>query len=829
MMRTRNLFLLAIGALCAAFCALRANPDQAPSCASLFTVAAYAQDDDPFGDDAFDEDGDAADSDAEDPFGAAPTSDPFAPSAIPSAEPAAAPAATVPAAPADGEETAAASDDPRAQYLRPEDVPDELKTEDDFIKTANPVERAILGRNPTNSAELFSAAASVARVGRPLFAKMLAEKALQAPDASPEDAAKILDELGAGRATYFVAMPEASPAAAQAYEKVLASARQSWESEKTIRDAIARASGDVISDQAAAILDLRRGGSAAVSLLVSDLLSGDGKASAQAANLLPFFESDAIESLLAAVRDADADALEPAVKYLGEQTDLRVGPELLGFLYCGAPDGAARQAAITALAKQYRELPTESEFALDTYRKALGYFNRTTLFGKTVEGTTERWSWNAEKGAPVKAAVPTERAYLEETAYLAQTAYRAGQKANAVPSGSQELAIVATSELELANKAPEEFADALDPLQQAFPEADAAALTSAIRYALDASRSRGALLAVLWLREIGDESLVYSYGEPSVIVQAATCPDRLVRFQAISAIMKWNPQRSYVGSVKVGRMLEWFASSTGSRVAVVASPKLDECSQIGALLQQQGYRYLPATTGRDAIIAAQSCADVEFVLVSPFIGAPDARVIAQTLRADARTADVPLFVATSEDGEDTKANLLVGREPNAFVYQKPYDLQSSSMALQRLFDYTKPNQISAAARAAQGQAAANAFLALSQSRPDAYEFDRLNDLTRKFLATPEFFEIGLEYAATVKTNYAQTALVDMIGDTRYSIKDRRKALAAFERQLDANGSLLRGPEVGKMYDRYNASEKEDAETQKVLSDMLDVYEAHTGK
>ena len=32
-----------------------------------------------------------------------------------------------------------------------------------------------------------------------------------------------------------------------------------------------------------------------------------------------------------------------------------------------------------------------------------------------------------------------------------------------------------------------------------------------------------------------------------------------------------------------------------------------------------------------------------------------------------------------------------------------------------------------------------------------------------------------------------------------------------------------------MYDRYNASEKEDAETQKVLSDMLDVYEAHTGK
>ncbi len=141
----------------------------------------------------------------------------------------------------------------------------------------------------------------------------------------------------------------------------------------------------------------------------------------------------------------------------------------------------------------------------------------------------------------------------------------------------------------------------------------------------------------------------------------------------------------------------------------------------------------------------------------------------------------------------------------------------------------KPDQVAASDRLEQSTAAARTFLALSKSRPGLYEFDRMNDLIRKFLATPAFFDQGLDYAATVKTNYAQTTLVGMIGDTNLTLDQRRKALGAFERQLAANGSLLRGPDVAAMYNRYNASEKEDAETQKVLSDMLDVYEKATEK
>ena len=901
-MRIRNRYFLALSAVCAVCCLPSAyeSSDGSLSNESIIATSAYAQDDDPFADDsdsddaddpfaaavADDSDSDDADDpfaaavaddsdsdDADDPFAAAVAddsdsddsnsddsndpfakhspNDPFVPSRIANSEP----APTAPVSPkkeSKGSDDKTKEDDPRAKYIRPEDVPDELKTEEDFIATSNAAERAIMGQNPTNSAELFSAAARVARIGRVLYAKILVEKALNAPDPTPEEAAKILDSLGSGRASYFIALPEVSPAAAQTYNKVVDIARKAWESEKTLRAAIERANFGSTNDRAQAILDVRRGGAQAVALLVGDLLSGDEKKVKVADSLLPFFESNAIEATIAALRNAPTEKILPIVDYLAAQTDKRVGDELLALYYGGTVDDSTRDALANALAKQYDVLPTKAEFALAAYQKAFGYFNRKTLFPNTVDGETERWVWDDAKGTPSKKVLVTEDSYLDEAAYLAKIAVRIGESANALPSSAKELAALTSAEFELASSGLDSVKDALEKVKEDNPNLKVDDLQSAIRLALDSNRFKGALVLTAWLAEVGDESIVYSYNQASAIVRAATCPDRRVRYEAISAIVKWNPQRSYIGSTNVGRMLEWFATSTGKRVAVVACNKLDECAKIGGYLQQCGYKIVPVTTGRDAILAAQASADVEFVYANANVTTPDIRYIAQTLRADARTYDVPLLVGTTTDyedpnldgnetrtssdlptlgiervGEDTRANLLVGREPNAFVYPKPYDLQSASMALQRLFDYTKPNQVVAEKRLAQAQAAAKAFLALSVSRPAFYEFDRMNDLTRTFLANPISFDLGLEYAAVVKTNYAQNALVELIGDTRMSLQERRKALDAFERQLAANGSLLRGPEVVRMYDRYNASEFEDADTQKILSDMLDVYEKAT--
>ena len=154
-------------------------------------------------------------------------------------------------------------------------------------------------------------------------------------------------------------------------------------------------------------------------------------------------------------------------------------------------------------------------------------------------------------------------------------------------------------------------------------------------------------------------------------------------------------------------------------------------------------------------------------------------------------------------------------------------MESGSWVVQRLFEKVPTDAPAADVRVKQARAACGALLRLFQTRQDLYEFDALDKLASSLLASDETFDQGLEFAALIKSNQMQTLLVDRIGDPRVSIESRRKALAAFESQLANNGSLLRGPDVKRMYDRYNASEKESKEMQQILSDMLDVYERAT--
>ncbi|MBQ6828554.1 MAG: hypothetical protein IJO46_11125, partial [Thermoguttaceae bacterium] len=217
-----------------------------------------AAQDDPFGDDeadpfaAFgDEDEDATDEN--DPFGAAPSTGPFAPTEDELNAPA-------PVAPESAASTAvdyAAGKE--TKYLRPEDVPDAEKTEQDFLATLTPAEAAILGQNPQNAAEWLVAAIRVARVGRVEFAKMLTQKSLDAPEGSPAECAAAVDSLGAGRLSYFVANAAIGEIGTQAVERVSEIARRHWEDEATIRDALARMNRANPDERAAATLDVRKG------------------------------------------------------------------------------------------------------------------------------------------------------------------------------------------------------------------------------------------------------------------------------------------------------------------------------------------------------------------------------------------------------------------------------------------------------------------------------------------------------------------------------------------------------------------------------------------
>ena len=794
----------------------------------------FAQDD-PFAD--LNDDSDPfADSTDSDPFGAPEESanTPFAPSSLPTP---AAPTSSKPVATSGNanpaqealtlEEEERAKE--RAKYLRAEDVPDDLKSEQDYFDSATPAERAVLLRTPTNAAEWFVAAVRVARVGRPNFAKILAKKSLEAPEASPEETAALLDSLGAGRAAYFVANPTIGSDGSAAYDRVTQTARQYWRSDAALEEAFSRALSGSVAERAAAITDVRKGGYVAVAALVDKLLTENETDRNVALELLPFFEEEAVDALVAALRAVPDSDVAPIADALAGFQNVKVAPALLARYFLASSDSEGAESLAAALAKQLSKTPSAEEFVKEAYQKAREYYRGERVFANAVDGAAPYWQWDSSTERLTRDDVPCADLSRFEAAYWGTTAYRVGEARGVLPQGAKALAIVAVSarEANLAGLDTERLATTI--FEKELPNLSAQDLVDALRFALETQRWDGALIPTILLQDRGDESLCYGDGTPTTIVQAATCPDRRVRYEALSAIVRWNPSKRYVGSSRVLAALEWFATSSGERLVVVASPKFADSTLIGRAFGTQGLRVLPATTGREALLAAQSSADVEAIFVLSTVSKPDIRTMAQALRGDWRTAEIPLLVGADGEREEITANLAVGREPNAVVLATPRQHDAAAFALERLYDKSGVKLVSAGARLTQSRQAIAGIQKLTTTHPEIYELENANALLDRLLATPVLMNEALGFASTIKSSHAQTELARLAGDVRLSVEERGRVVDAFQRHLSANGSLLRGPDVVAMYDRYNASETEDVQTQRVLSRLLDVYEAATGK
>ncbi|MBR4834835.1 MAG: hypothetical protein IKU86_10975, partial [Thermoguttaceae bacterium] len=525
--------------------------------------------------------------------------------------------------------------------------------------------------------------------------------------------------------------------------------------------------------------------------------------------------------------------LPAVVDALGEIADKRIAVELAVRFGRGVDDAAVAAAFEQALTAQWGSVPSRAETTRLAAEQTAGYLKRTLLFPVVVDGETAVWRWDEATGAPVRETKPLDVAYREAAAYWAQETLKTVDVENGetLPANAFSVAVVATAERILYEVGLDAGRDGIAAFEAEIPNLTVEQLVAALDYALATNRFRGALIPVLLLQTRGDETLCYSNGsEPAAIVRAATCADRRVRFEAASAIVGWNPSRSYFGASRVAATLAWFATASGERIVVVASPKLDETGRIGQVLARQGYKSIPTTNGRDLLLQAQGRADVEYVLATAEVRTPDLRVVAQTLRSDVRTSDAPLLVGYATEAEGNAAGALVGAEPNATTAPTPFDLESGVWATQRLLEATRPEQVPVELRLAQAKAAIRALAKLETARPGSLDdVVDWNGTLSQTLSTPTLFDVGLEVALTLKTNFAQNVLVELVGDLRFDAPTRRRALEALKRQWATNGSLLRGPEIVKMYDRYNASEKEDVETQKILSETLDAFEAATAK
>ena len=352
---------------------------------------------------------------------------------------------------------------------------------------------------------------------------------------------------------------------------------------------------------------------------------------------------------------------------------------------------------------------------------------------------------------------------------------------------------------------------------------ETAQLSETLHEALANHQSSAAIACAQLLGTRADESaLGSSSGLPSPLATALTCPNREVRFAALEAIMKIKPQQSFAGASGVPKALWEFASGAGDPQAIVASSVVGAASEWAGELRSRGYDATPVTSGRQALLAALNSPRLELMFIDSDIGRPLLREVIFGLRSNPQLAQTPIAVLCSLDNL-ARAERIAESDDWLFATPRPHSPESIDSVLEEL---SSLGEASPSADSSVKQAA-TALGWLADLLENGHPYDELlrgAGLVNKTLYDPQLNSQSIEVLAVLGTAGSQRSLLDLASSPTEKIETRREAGAAFEKSVTRFGKLLTSEEILRQYDRYNASETADKETQEVLGGLLDALE-----
>jgi CheY-like chemotaxis protein len=277
-------------------------------------------------------------------------------------------------------------------------------------------------------------------------------------------------------------------------------------------------------------------------------------------------------------------------------------------------------------------------------------------------------------------------------ACMAAAAARAGLP----PAGESAARLVATpmeSELETRR------------LQTLIQTADARALSAALGDAMERDDVTAAAALAEALGRSEDASVLQANSpQPAAVVDALVYPDRSVRFAALQAIMALEPKSAFPGSSRVRQTLDYLATASGERRAVVLMPLADHATTLAGRLVGMGITADPAVRGGPAMRLARQSADLELLLLDFNIHSPGIRDMLYALRTDPATGRTPIgLLATSDRLEAAKR--LAAEHRGVIVFPRPQSDEWVAQIIERLSRLSDCDQLSPEERAEIGRQA----------------------------------------------------------------------------------------------------------------------------
>ena len=541
-------------------------------------------------------------------------------------------------------------------------------------------------------------------------------------------------------------------------------------------------------EQQYAVDRLRESGPFAVPHLVKELTRAGLSADERAAIVhnIGRLDRSAGPALLATLDSPDERLVRDAAEALAAMGDRRALAQLT---YLAARGNAAAQSAVESLTGRPWSGLDRSPVRVLT-DEALRYHLHALRFpGDSVL----IWVWDEVQQAPA----PREVSRADAEAYFG---LKYAREALALDPSNRAAQVVLLS---LAiEQAVERVGFAAYPSNDptgSFAAATAAGpeiLSAVIREALAHGKYDLAGAAVTALGQVTDANTLPTDRRPNALVQALSAPSRRVQFAAARALVLLAPRKPFAGSSRVVPILARFATNQAVPRAVVIDGNPNRGSQLKGYLKDLGYDPILAATGDEGFRAASETADVELVLIDNHLVQGAWRLVdtLTNLRADARTAGIPLYIVGPMNLE-YKLGYLSENFPGVKLIVQP----TSAEILERQLG-GRPSQLPEAERAGYARAATGLLAVVAQQTGSPFEVD--------LTAAEPSLTVALNVPATgvsasaalgdVPDPGAQRGLADVLLDPGKPAELRLTAAIQLARSLQRYGPLVAADQETKL-------------------------------
>lgn len=637
--------------------------------------------------------------------------------------------------------------------------------EDEPIPESPPLpvtpEESPLLEEPQSAKDVLEAVDLTYRLARYKLARQYLDQFL-ALNVDDDTMLQLVDQYGSAFFHRLANQPELQPASGSLLSRVIALYRRRGISDQRIDALLDRLSGPP-TERNEAIEVLRSTGPIVVPRFLVRL--ADPKHSSEYSTLIQALSrmgQPAVAPLIAAVETPDTALRAAVIEALGWLRSTAALPHL--WFPAVAPNEVpgARVAAQQAIQRilqtsDKKTAPlTTAEVTAELHRLALEHFASKFPWQLNDQRQVEFWTWRDAARNVAPNFVTPEAASLYLGGRFAKQALMLS------PENEQLQALFVAFSLAAATR---EAGDS-----QSLPAGPGTAHDIALASGADriqqalalslANRNGDAALGCLSiLGQIGTANdLLYSDVGTSPLIAALNSPDSRVQFAAARAILQLEPTRQFPGADLVVPILARALTSNGDAAAVIIDPNLERGTSVAALVGELGFDPLLSRTGREGFQLSANRMDVRLIALHiNTIDWPLSMSVAN-LRADARTASVPIAIYGPASMEVRVENLIRRNQPMTYVVEAIQSQELDSQLRPFLAKQVTPS-LSVEERAARAREAAYwlAFIA-STRRTDVFDLSAAETALITAVADPQLRENVLLTASAVRSASMQRFL-----------------------------------------------------------------------